>query len=563
MQHTRKWEDILQFVAVALTVVLANIFASSYFFRLDLTEERRYTLAEASKATLANLAEPVYVEVYLAGDLNASFQRLQTAVRETLDEFGVYSGQKVTYKLIDPATAKTEAERGAFYRELATKGISPTNLYDNVNGKRTQKVIFPGALISYGNREAAVQLLKGNKAAGPQEQLNQSVEGVEYELITAIKKLTTTEKPRVALVEGHDELAGPVVADLVSSLDEFYVTERVDLRGQNLDGVAAVLVMQPKKPFSEAEKFKLDQFIMRGGKALFFIDKVQMNLDSIGLGGAYAFGYDLNLDDLLFRYGVRANLDLVQDLQMGQIVLNVGNFGNAPNIQPVPWPYYVLANRFADHPTTRNLNAIYTRFLGTIDTVKAEGVRKTPVLFTNQYSRTRRAPTLVSLDELKADLDPKLYTKPYLPVAYLLEGSLPSLFKNRFVPEGLPQQAIRPQSVPTKVLVCADGDVVRNELDRRSGQPLPLGFDPLSRQQFSNKEWVLNTLSFMLDEGGLISTRLKEVKLRPLDKVRVEEEAGFWRGLNLILPLLLVLGFGALRFWERKRRYARVGNQAD
>jgi gliding-associated putative ABC transporter substrate-binding component GldG len=560
MQQARKWEDILQFVAVALAVVLANILAASYFFRLDLTEERRYTLAEASKATLASLAEPVYVEVYLAGDLNASFQRLQKTVRETLDEFGVYSGQKVTYKLIDPATAKTEAERAAFYRELATKGINPTNLYDNVDGKRTQKIIFPGAVISYGNRETAVQLLKGNKAASPQEQLNQSVEGVEYELITAIKKLTTREKPRVALVGGHDELDGPPIGDLVSALDEFYVTERVDLRGQTLDGVAAALILQPKKPFSEAEKFKLDQFIMGGGKALFFIDKVQMNLDSIGLGGAYAFGYDLNLDDLLFRYGVRANLDLIQDWQqMGQIVLNVGNFGSAPNIRPVPWPYYVLANRFADHPTTRNLNAIYTRFLGTIDTVKAEGVRKTPVLFTNQYTRVRRAPTLVSLDELKADLNPKLYTKSYLPVAYLLEGSLPSLFKNRFVPEGLPAQPIQPQSVPTKVLVCADGDVVRNDLDRRSGQPLPLGFDPLSRQQFSNKEWVLNTLAYMLDEGGLINTRLKEVKLRPLDKVRLQEEAAFWRGLNLLLPLVLVLGFGAFRFWRRKRKYARAG----
>ncbi len=555
MRKPQKWEDILQFVVVALGMVIVNLIAGNYFFRIDLTEEKRFTIAEASKKTLANLTEPVYIEIYLAGDLNASFQRLQQTVRETLDEFVVYSGNKVNYTFIDPATAKSEPERAAFYRQLAGKGIAPTNLYDNVEGKKIQKIIFPGALVSYANRETAVQLLKGNKAASPQAQLNQSVEGVEYELISAIQKLTSRDKPRVAFIGGHDELTGAPLADLTSALDEFYLTEQLDLRSQTLDEIAAALIVQPKKPFSEAELFKLDQFVMQGGKVLFFIDKVQMNLDSISRGGAYAFGYDLNLDDILFRYGVRANLDLIQDLQMGQIVLNVGNMGNAPNIQPVPWPYYVMVNKFANHPTTRNLNAIYTRFLGTIDTVKATGIRKTGVLFTNQYSRARRAPMLVSLDELKADLDPKLYARPYLPVAYLLEGKFTSLFKNRFVPPGLPQQAILPESKPTKILLCSDGDILTNERDRRSGQPLPLGFDPLTGQTFSNKEWLLNTLAYMLNEDGLINTRLKEVKLRPLDKIRVQEQATFWRGLNLLLPLGLVLAFGLFKFWWRKRKY--------
>jgi gliding-associated putative ABC transporter substrate-binding component GldG len=558
MQNPKKWEDLLQFVAVALAVVIVNLLAVRYFFRLDLTQDQRYTAAPATRQVLAQLDEVVYIECFLDGDLNAGFKRLQKSLRETLDDFAAYGGGQVKYKFINPDQATSEAERNKFYRQLVNRGIQPTNLYDNVNGKRVQKIIFPGVIVSYRNREAPVLLLKGNKATSAQEQLNQSVEGIEYELITAIKKLTQPEKPRVALIQGHNELTGPALADFTAALDEFYLTEPVNLAQQDLTGFAAALVVQPKTRWAETEKFKLDQYIMRGGKAMFLLDMVQMNIDSIGQGGAYAFGYDLDLNDMLFKYGVRPNLNLVQDQQMSQIVVNVGQLGNQPNLQPIPWPYFVLANHFGNHPTTRNLNAIATRFVSTIDTIKGvPGVKKTAMLLSNQYSRVRRAPTMVNLDELKIELDNKLYTQKLLPLAYLLEGRFPSLYKNRFVPEGVPEQAIVQDSQPTKIFVCADGDVAANELDRRSGQPLPLGFDPFTRQTFSNKEWLLNTLAYLVDENGLISTRLKEVKLRPLDKVRVQQEATTWRVLNLVGPLLLLLAFGAFKFWWRKRQFAR------
>jgi ABC-2 type transport system permease protein len=558
MQNPKKWEDLLQFVAVALAVVIVNLLAARYFFRWDLTQDQRYTAAPATRQVLAGLDDVVYIECFLDGDLNTGFKRLQKSLRETLDDFAAYSGGRVKYKFINPDQAANEAERSKFYQQLVNRGIQPTNLYDNVNGKRVQKIIFPGVIVSYRNRETPVPLLKGNKAVSAQEQLNQSVEGIEYELITAVKKLAQPDKPRVALIQGHNELTGPALADFTAALDEFYLTEPVNLAQQDLTGFAAALVIQPKAKWAETEKFKLDQYIMRGGKAMFLLDMVQMNIDSIGQGGAYAFGYDLELNDLLFKYGVRPNLNLVQDQQMSQIVVNVGQLGNQPNLQPIPWPYFVLANNFGRHPTTRNLNAIATRFVSTIDTIKgAPGVKKTAMLLSNQYSRVRRAPTMVNLDELKIELDNKLYTQKFLPLAYLLEGRFPSLYKNRFVPQGLPEQAIVPESPPTKVFVCADGDVAANELDRRSGQPLPLGFDPFTRQTFSNKEWLLNTLAYLIDDQGLISTRLREVKLRPLDKVRVQQEATTWRVLNLAGPMLLLLAFGAFKFWWRKRRFTK------
>lgn len=551
----KKWEDILQFVAVFLLIVLLNIYAVVYFFRLDLTEEKRYTIAEPTKDILRKLDDQIYVEVYLDGDLNAGFKRLQKAIRETLDEFTVYGGANVQYKFVNPDEASSEEDRNNFYKQLTGKGVQPTNLFDNQNGKKVEKVIFPSALISYKNKETPILLLKGNVAASPMEQLNQSVENVEYELINAIKKITLSQKPSIAIIEGHDELRPIDIADLTTSLDEFYVVDRVNLQQNNLDGYAAVMIAQPKTRFSELEKYKLDQYIMNGGKALFFIDAIQMNLDSISKGGAYAFGYDLNINDMLFKYGIRINTDLIQDTEMGRIVVNIGKFGDQPNFRPFPWHYYVILNRFKRMPITKNLNGIYTRFLSTMDTIKTPYVKKTPLLLTNQYSRVRRMPNLVRLEEVRTDLDPKLYNRSFLPVCYLLEGKFTSLYKNRFAPDSIENKTVKQESEPTKIIVFSDGDIPRNEIDKRNGQPLPLGYDPLSQQTFSNKDFVMNALAYLIDENGLISSRNKEITLRPLDKFRAQDEKLSWQLINMVLPIAVIIGFGIFRFWWRKRKY--------
>jgi ABC-2 type transport system permease protein len=480
---------------------------------------------------------------------------LQKAIRETLDEFKVYGGTNIEYKFINPDEASSSEDRNNFYNQLIAKGIQPTNLYDNQNGKKVEKIIFPSALISYKSKETPVLLLKGNVAASPMEQLNQSVENVEYELINAIKKVTLKEKPSVAIIEGHDELRPIDIADLTTAMDEYYVVDRVNLQQNNLEGYHAVIIAQPKKRFTELEKYKLDQYIMNGGKALFFIDAIQMNLDSIARGGAYAFGYDLNLSDMLFKYGIRINMDLLQDTEMGRIVLNIGKFGDQPNFRPFPWHYYVILNKFKRMPITKNLNGIYTRFVSSIDTIKGSEVKKTPLLLTNQYSRIRNMPNVVSLEEVRTDLDPKLYNKSFLPVCYLLEGTFTSLYKNRFAPDSAENKQVKQESVSTKVLVFSDGDIPRNEIDRRNGQPLPLGYDPLSQQTFSNKDFVMNALAYLIDENGLIASRNKEITLRPLDKVKIKEEKLTWQVLNMLLPIGLVIGFGALRFWWRRKKY--------
>lgn len=550
----KKYENLLQFTALILSVILVNLWAANLFFRIDLTEEKRYSIANHTKTLLKDLDDVVTVQVFLEGDLNADFKRLRNMVQENLDEFRIYGGNKIQYEFINPDDASSEKERNLFYQSLVDKGMQPTNLYDNVDGKKIQKIIFPYALVSYQGRELPVLLLKGNLASSAKEKLNQSIENIEYELATAIKNLTQSRKPAVAFIEGHDELSAAHTSDLTNTLSETYSIDRINLSETDLQNYDAVIVAQPKKPYTDLEKYRLDQFIMKGGKALFFIDAVQLNLDSIPLNGAYAFGYDLGVDDLLFRYGVRVNQDLMQDLLMQQILVNVGRFGNEANLQPMPFPYHILFNTFAKHPTVRNLNAISGRLVSTIDTVKSDKVKKTPLLFGSRYMRVRKMPNLVTLDELKADLDKNAYQQQYLPILYLLEGKFPSLYKNRAAPDGT--QPVM-ESAATKIVVCSDGDLIRNDIDKKTKQPLPLGFDIISRQTYANKELVQNLLSYLLDEQGLITTRSKEIALRPLDEMRIKEEKTYWQVLNIVVPIAFVLLFGVLWNYLRVRKYGK------
>jgi gliding-associated putative ABC transporter substrate-binding component GldG len=294
---------------------------------------------------------------------------------------------------------------------------------------------------------------------------------------------------------------------------------------------------------------------MKGGKTLFFLDMVQMNLDSIPMGGTYAFGYDLNLSDLLFKYGIRANMDLVQDTQSGKILLNVGNLGDRANLQAIPFPYYVVLNTFGKHPIVRNLNGVYGRFLGTLDTVRADGIKKTPLIFSNKYSKIKKIPNMISLDELRADLNPKLYNRQFLPVSYLLEGKFQSLYKNRFPPDSVDSKSFLADGKANKMIVCADGDLITNEIDRKTGKILPLGTESVDKLTYSNKDFILNALSYLLDEDGLIMTRNNEITLRPLDKFKIQEEKLYWQTINLLFPVILVVVFGIVWFFVRKKRY--------
>jgi gliding-associated putative ABC transporter substrate-binding component GldG len=392
---SRKRRDLLRFAAIIGALFVLNFVAQRFFFRLDLTEEKRYTMSPATKQLLSNLKQPVTVTVYLTGDFPPAFRRLEQAVRETLTEMQVYGGSNLNFIFIDPSGGGTEAARNQFYTTLIKKGLKPTNLGANENGKRVEKIIFPWAVVEAGGKSRNVLLLRGSQVAPAEERLNQSIEGLEYELASTIRQVAPPggARRRLGVITGHGELDNTQMADILSAWSQNYDVFRVnlnqvkDLRGK-LD---AVVVAKPTQPYSEEEKFRLDQFITHGGRAMFFVDALRVDLDSVSRNGvALATPYNLNLDDLLFRYGVRLNPNLLLDLNSGQIPLVTGVTGNKPKIEPLPWQLYPLINRFSPNPITRNLDAVYLKFAGNIDTVKAVGVHKTMLMSTSRY--TRRLP---------------------------------------------------------------------------------------------------------------------------------------------------------------------------
>lgn len=549
---------LIQFLLVLVAVIGLNMAANHFFFRIDLTEEKRFTISDATKNLLGNLEDDVHIKVYLTGKgIPAGFKRLENAVQETLDEFKVYGGSRIHYDFIDLNTEiKDEKARNEKIVELAQMGITPTNVVNNEDGKKTQSLLLPGAIISYKDRQIGSLLLKGNKMSSPQEILNQSYEGVEYQLASAIKQLTTEEKKKIGFFLNYSHLPAVNQLDLIAALKKNYQLYPVDLRNSpTLDGLDAVIVMKPDVGFNEDDKYKIDQFIMHGGKALFFMDAV--HVDSAAREGSMAQPMSVNLEDLLFKYGVRMNFNLIKDAQMcAAIPMEVGNFGDRSNIQLVPWQYYPLINTFGKSPIVRNLDAVYTKYVGSMDTVKANGIQKTPLMMTSRYTQLLNAPAVLSYNSASKEVDINEYKAGEQMVSVLLEGAFSSLYQNRILPSDPRSASFKPVSVPTKIIVCSDGDIPTNDFDSKHNTPLPLGFDKFSGNTFANKDFVLNAIDYLLDENGVISARNKEIKLRPLDKYALQNEREYWQAINLVVPLAILAMLGGFLHWRRKKAYA-------
>ena len=556
-QAGKKIEDLLKVGIGILLIINVNIIFSDYTFRFDITEEKRYTISEATINLLKSLNDIVYIDVYLEGEFPPGFQRLQKAIRRTLDDFKIYADDNIQYRFINPDDIQGPEGKQALIQRLGEMGIQPTNLMATEEGKRTEKLIFPGAVVTYADGEEGVMLLKGNKSATSEERLNQSIEGVEYELAAAINRLVNIDRKRIAMIKGHGELDSVDISSIRNTLLETYDVFDVDLhKKSDLTGYDAIILAKPVMPLSEYDIYKIDQFIMKGGKALFFLDMLDADLDSIGSEGTIGFPLNTNLDNLLFKYGIRINKDYLLDLSSGGFPVVVGNMGENPQIQMMPWPFYPIVNQFSDHPIVKNMDALYLRFTNSIDTVGADNISKIPLILSSPYTRTVASPVKISLNELRKEMSPEIFNQGSKPLAYLLEGQFTSVYHNRFLPDGVDKAAFQDFSVETAIIVCSDGDILRNEINPRTGIPYDLGYDPYLQAEFANKDFIVNCLSYLIDGNDLILSRTKEISIRPLDKIKAEDQKLKWQVLNLAVPVLLVILFGILRQYYRKHKYA-------
>lgn len=570
-KSTRNVAAIIQFGLLLGIILLLNILANARFGNtalygsLDLTEEKRFTLTKGTRQLLRELDEVVTIEVMLTGkDLPANYKRFKEAIQQTLADFRGISAD-IEYRFVDPMAGDNEQDLRV-QQELAQQGIYPIQNRVQQADEVSLKLIYPYARFYYKGREAAVNLLYNQVPGMPEEVvLENSIGLLEYQLANMIQKLQVPGRRNVVFTTGHGELNSLETADLEQSLRAFYNTDRINLdEVVRIDPeIAALIVARPQLAFSEKDKFKIDQYVMQGGKVLWLVDMLRANLDSLRNTTDYvATDYVLELDNLLFNYGVRIQPNLVLDLQHTRIPLNTGRLGNANQTELFGYPYHLAVIPTSRHPIIRGLNPLNLKFASSIDTTSKTrtDLQRTVLLSSSPRSRLQYNPVRLNFDFLQAGLSRDQFDKGPQALAVAVEGVFPSLYENRVTPgmlQGLEEigVAFKTRSVPNRMIVVADGDIARSKVDYEAGTFLPLGYNDFEKYQFSNKYFLINALEYLLDTQGLLEARGKEVKLRLLDETRAQAEQTYWQWLNIGLPLLFLALFAWVYGLVRKRRF--------
>jgi len=559
-----KRKNLIQFLFLLVLIIVVNFISSGVYHRIDLTADNRYTLKPKTKQILTELDEVVYFKVYLSGDMPIGLKRMQTRIREMLNEFRVHAGDNIQYQFINPSEGRDAKERQRFYKDLRERGLEPTNVKSrDKGGGYRQKMIFPGAIVNCGEAQAAVNLLKNNPGLSAERNLNHSIQALEYKLVDAVYKLTLDEKQPIAFITGHGELDQYHVGDISKTLSDYYRVDRVKLDGvtPEIYQYKTLVVAKPRKEFTKEEKYTLDQFLMNGGSIFWFIDRVNISIDSLSIkSSTMATISRLNLGDQFFRYGVRINPNLVKDVQCAIIPVNTSYSGTNPKFSPSPWVYYPLLSSPNNHPINKNLNMIKTQFVSSIDTLPDHpGLEKTILLTSSNNSQTVQVPAMVSLSEVSQEISRSAFNESHKITGVLLEGKFQSVFKNRFVSDLQKQSKndFREESRETQMIVISDGDVIKNRVSQRGGRTMitPLGYDRYTKQTYGNKDFIVNSIHYLTDNQSLISIRGKEVKMRLLDRARASEERVKWQVVNLAIPVALIIVFGLVKNFIRRRKY--------
>jgi ABC-2 type transport system permease protein len=563
-KRKNKQRDINQLVLSIAIIILCNYVGSFLFKRFDLTSEKRYTLSAESKEIAQNLKGVAFFRVYLEGKLPAGFIRLRDEAKEMLDEFRAYSGNKIQYEFINPSANPVQAEKEAFYKQLYKQGLSPVNLQVKDNSGNSEQIIFPGAILSYRGRDIPFDILNQQDNVDPQTALNNSIEALEYDIDNALHKLSIALKPKVAFIDGHGELDSLHTASANTALEEYYDMRRVPINHNlySLKDYSAIIIAQPDSAFDEYDKYIIDQFIMNGGKVLWLIDPLYTPVDSLVRNGiTIGFPSNLNLEDQLFKYGVRLNTNLVLDFQCSVIPINEAYRNEKPRYQKYPWYFtpLIAPPLETQNPIVKNLNLIEFNLASTLDTVGAKGIKKTILLTTSKETKLINAPARVSLAITKMKLDESQFRQAYQPVAVLLEGKFESLYKNRLPTKLDTSKAFhfKSEGDQTSMIVVSDGDVISNAARMRDKFAYPLGFDIYAETQFGNKDFIVNCMNYLCGDGALLSVRTKQLQLRLLDEKKAHMNKTQWQLINMIIPIALIFLLGILLAWVRKEKYAK------
>jgi ABC-2 type transport system permease protein len=553
-----------QFSLVLIGLVLLNVFGSYFFKRFDLTQDKRYTLSTSAKNTVATVNAPIIIDVFLKGNFPPEFNRLQSEVKQLLDEFKAYN-PNIQYEFINPLEDEERPEE--IQKQLAQLGLTTAQVEVRENGKLSTELIYPWALAYHNEKTVKIPLLKNQLGTTTEDRVNNSIQNLEYAFADGFNKLVNSKKKKVAVLKGNGELEDRYIADLFRSLREYY-----HIAPYTLDSISAnprktlndlkefdlIVVAQPTQAFNDAEKYILDQYIMNGGASLWLVDATQMQTDPLS-GKSYVVKQDLNLNDIFFKYGIRINQNLIKDLYSAPIVLTSGT-GSESQYNKYHWFYQPLSASSNNHPIVTNIEVVKFEYVSTLDTLPND-LKKTVLLSSSPITQIVGLPKEINFDvEIPENMkivnegpDLNQFSAGEMPIAVLLEGKFSSAFTNRVKPYSWDED--KTLSWPTKMVVISDGNVIVNQFDKK--RPLELGFDKFTNTFYGNKDFLLNTVNYLLDDSGLINIRSKEIAIAFLDPIKVDEQRTLWQWINLILPLGLLTIFGFSFAYYRKRKYAR------
>ncbi len=556
-----KSNALKQFGIVFLALIVINLISHFFFKRIDLTQDKRYTLSETTLNIIKNVDSPLYIDVYLDGNFPPEFKRLQNETKQLLEEFSAYNSN-IVFQFKNPI--EKETMRVEVMKEFYERGMQPLSITVEDKGKQSQEVVFPWAQATYGDKFTKVSLLKNLMGASTEEKVISSVQHLEFGFAEAITKITKEKQKKIAVIKGNGELIEPLIADFLTTVKESYYIGPFTLDSvakQPVQTLAALkkydlaLIAKPTEAFSEAEKQVLDQFIMNGGKTLWLVDAVSADMDSMynETGTILAHPRELNLTDLFFKYGIRMNPLLIKDEYATPIKIASGNQGSETQLQQYNWKFSPFIYPTSTHPIVKNMEGIKFEFSSPIELLKND-LKKTVLLSSSEYSKTIGTPAPISLSSITEETTPEEYAgKGLLPVAVMMEGKFNSAYQNRVLP--FADKTFQSVGKETKMIVISDGDVIKNQLDK--GMPLELGFDKWTNQLYGNKEFLLNCVNYLLDDNGLINIRSKDVDLPLLNKEEVYANYTSAQLITVGLPILILAIFGFLFTYLRKKRYSR------
>ncbi|HON18104.1 MAG TPA: gliding motility-associated ABC transporter substrate-binding protein GldG [Salinivirgaceae bacterium] len=570
--------QITQFIAFVVILIAVAFISNRLFFRIDLTEDKRFSINTLTKEQINNLEDIVFFKVYIDGELPADFKELRQSVLDLLNELRAISPLKIHYEFVNPSENPDPSVRRDVYLDLIRKGLQPYTIRTETKDGVVEKYVFPGLSINYREKQIFVNLFSNSSENPniPLEQLvNEAKEKLEYSVLNAVKNITTIEAKKIAIIQGWGGLKEIETHDAAYSLAEMYRVAYLELNERIFslqDTLAkpkfdAIIIAKPYERISDRNKYLIDQYIMNGGKVLWLLDYVDVNMDSLSRSRtttAMPIGRNLNLDDMLFKYGVRVNSNIIQDLQAAPIPVNTAPAGAEPRFSPVKWVYFPVVIPRGNHPITARVDRIKLEFPGTIDTVgTSTNIKKTILLTSSEYARPIPTPALIDLNIINERPNPAAFKNVELPIAVLLEGQFESVFKNRLVDEFTQNKIFRYKEIskPTAMLIVADGDIIKNYYSRidKNLVPYPLGADKWFKDIYynGNREFILNAVNYLVGDHELIVLRGRKLKIRLLDRTKIMKERSNWQIINVVFPPLIIILLGIFYNIYRHRKYSR------